>query len=471
MADLLSRYKINQLQLYIEHTFRYRRHPVIGKNASPLTAQDIMELDAYCLERHIELVPSLSTFGHMETVLCNKEYHHLSEAIDRGNYGSLAPGNPKTYVFLKELFEEYLPCFSSNRFNVCCDEVGFLGEGQSKALAKKMGKGQLYLRHICRLRDMAAEHGKKIMMWGDIVRHYPDLIPKIPKDITILDWTYGGAGGKFRGDRVKDFTATGLASYGCGSTSGYVTIFPRVWDSVANLTGWAIGCKKHGAQGMMCTDWGDGGHYNFMECAWTGYLLAAECSWKVASDHASYLRRFTKLFLGIESKPFVRALEDLGEIASIHMGEGVAYYQSFWRHVFFAPAGDELFNPEERIFNHFTKHGHTSETMFMSAALGKTTVTKLANIKRVFQDNFKQKGSDPHGVGDYWLFAVDALHHAADKMATLGEGGNDTLAARRRLKRDMSALRNRFEKLWMARNRRSEIRITLKYYDKAIRSL
>ena len=32
---------------------------------TPLTAQEIMELDDYCAARHIELVPSLSTFGHM----------------------------------------------------------------------------------------------------------------------------------------------------------------------------------------------------------------------------------------------------------------------------------------------------------------------------------------------------------------------------------------------------------------------
>jgi len=36
LADLLSRFKINQLQLYIEHTLKFRRHPSIGKNASAL---------------------------------------------------------------------------------------------------------------------------------------------------------------------------------------------------------------------------------------------------------------------------------------------------------------------------------------------------------------------------------------------------------------------------------------------------
>ena len=47
-ADLLSHYKINHLQLYIEHTFRFHAHPDIGRNASPLTAEDILELDLYC---------------------------------------------------------------------------------------------------------------------------------------------------------------------------------------------------------------------------------------------------------------------------------------------------------------------------------------------------------------------------------------------------------------------------------------
>ncbi|TFH17487.1 MAG: hypothetical protein E4H02_02825, partial [Lentisphaerales bacterium] len=41
MAEILASYKINHLQLYMEHTFRFRAHPEIGKNASPLTAEDI----------------------------------------------------------------------------------------------------------------------------------------------------------------------------------------------------------------------------------------------------------------------------------------------------------------------------------------------------------------------------------------------------------------------------------------------
>jgi hypothetical protein len=42
-----------------------------------------------------------------------------------------------------------------------------------------------------------------------------------------------------------------------------------------------------------------------------------------------------------------------------------------------------------------------------------------------------------------------------------GHKGKDTPAKRTALKADYRKLMRRFEKLWMARNRRSEIRITL----------
>ena len=57
LIDRLASLKINQLQLYSEHTFAYRRHQEVHAAASPLDAGEILALDAYCRERHVELVP------------------------------------------------------------------------------------------------------------------------------------------------------------------------------------------------------------------------------------------------------------------------------------------------------------------------------------------------------------------------------------------------------------------------------
>src|SRR2546423_4155521 len=79
LVDLFGELKINQLQLYTEHTFAYRGHEEVWRDASPMTAPEIRELDAYCRARFIELVPNQNSFGHMERWLKHPRYQPLAE--------------------------------------------------------------------------------------------------------------------------------------------------------------------------------------------------------------------------------------------------------------------------------------------------------------------------------------------------------------------------------------------------------
>src|SRR5262249_28500336 len=58
LVDELAEWKINHLELYMEHTFAYRNHRVVWEHASPMTGAEIRQLDSYCRERFIELVPN-----------------------------------------------------------------------------------------------------------------------------------------------------------------------------------------------------------------------------------------------------------------------------------------------------------------------------------------------------------------------------------------------------------------------------
>ena len=82
LVDLLCEYKINEFQLYIEHTYLFRNLSEAWRDEDPLEAEDILELDAYCRERHIELIPSLATFGHMYQILSTKTCADLCELRD-----------------------------------------------------------------------------------------------------------------------------------------------------------------------------------------------------------------------------------------------------------------------------------------------------------------------------------------------------------------------------------------------------
>ncbi|MBL4574805.1 MAG: family 20 glycosylhydrolase, partial [Opitutaceae bacterium] len=477
LVEQLAHYKINQLQLYIEHTFAFRGHPNIGKGASPLSAEDILRLDEHCAQHGVELLPSLSTFGHLSTVIRpNKEYHHLAEDWGIGKYvvedgwqrlgWTLSPANPEIYTFLDSLFAEFLPLFRSTRFNICCDETWDFGMGQSYEMCQKMGKGKAYLSHIIKLNDICKKYGKSIQFWGDIIRHYPELIKEIPTDVTVLDWGYNY---DHNYAAISDFKKAGLPFYACPGTSGWVTLFNRIHEAAENIHGFAVAGKRNKAQGFLNTDWGDGGHFNFMEYSWHGYLFGAEQSWNVNADRQSFTKRFAKLFLSSEKASLANAINLLGDVTHLRV---LPNYQSIWQHLFFAKAGDPIFQLQGKQEAFVCKNGKISRTkLALDTSVGKDALKKLEKIRAVFIEVSKTKGSDPQKVLPYWIFAVDTIMHAARKLVILGPKDDNTSAQRRGLAKEMSALQKRFEKLWMDRNRRSEIRVTLKRYRAAIQSL
>ena len=84
-VDRLCRYKINEFQLYIEHTYMFEGFSEMWRNETPLTAQEILELDRYCRQRCVELIPSLASFGHLYMLLSTRSYGELCELEDSVN--------------------------------------------------------------------------------------------------------------------------------------------------------------------------------------------------------------------------------------------------------------------------------------------------------------------------------------------------------------------------------------------------
>lgn len=197
LVDKFASWKLNQVQLYTEHTFAYRKHPDVWAEASPFTGQEILELDAYCKERFVELVPNQNAFGHMHRWLEHKEYADLAETHEeietpwggrmKGPF-SLAPTEPGSLELVTELFDELLPHFSSRQFNVGCDETWDLGQGKSRELVAEHGEGRVYLDFLLQLHREVSARGRTMQFWGDIIEKHPELIPELPKDVIANAW-------------------------------------------------------------------------------------------------------------------------------------------------------------------------------------------------------------------------------------------------------------------------------------------
>ncbi|MFU8780870.1 MAG: beta-N-acetylhexosaminidase [Kiritimatiellia bacterium] len=286
LIDRLAGLRINQIQLYIEHTFAFSAHQTVWADASPFTHAEIMELDQYCADRFVELVPNLNSFGHVERWLRHPEYRHLAECPDMERCSTLAP-NQASLRFLEELYDEYLPCFSSSMFNVGCDETWELGKGRSKKRSAQIGTTAVYLEFLLKIHRLVTKSAKRMQFWGDIILHQPELIAQLPKDMIALNWGYE-ANHPFA-KQSPAFAAAGIDFYVCPGTSAWNSITGRTDNALANLALAAQHGKDNGASGYLITDWGDGGHHQVLPMSYMGFAAGAGYSWNLAANRQADL--------------------------------------------------------------------------------------------------------------------------------------------------------------------------------------
>ncbi|HMP77189.1 MAG TPA: glycoside hydrolase family 20 zincin-like fold domain-containing protein [Kiritimatiellia bacterium] len=268
LVEELAEWKINHLELYTEHTFAYRNHRAVWAHASPMTAEEVRELDAFCAERQIELVPNQNCFGHLHRWLEHEPYKALAEAPDgfmtpwgepRNGPFSLNPLDPRSLAFVEELLAELLPNFRSRRINVGCDETFDLGQGRSREACETEGKGRVYLDFLLKIHAAVSRHGHTMHFWGDIILNHPELIAELPRDVLPLVWGYE-ADHPFAA-QCAQFADAGLPFYVCPGTSTWCSIAGRTDNALANLDNAVENGLAHGASGYLITSWGDHGHW------------------------------------------------------------------------------------------------------------------------------------------------------------------------------------------------------------------
>jgi hypothetical protein len=308
LAGRLADFKLNELQLYTEHTFAYSKFKSVWKSWGALTGDEIRQLDARCQQLGIDLVPNQNSFGHLQHFLEQPGLKKLAEVsrpyTDGGGKfvrrpSTLAPNHPDTLPFLRGLYDELLPNFSSQYFNVGCDETWDLGRGQSKRLCAAKGQGRVYLDFLRQIHQEVSGRGKTMMFWGDIILKYPKLIkelasfgvppsggsrrksPEPPEggtpNLIALNWGYE-ADHPFDREAAL-FAKAKIPFYVCPGTSTWQTLIGRHDNALANMCAAAKAGHKHGAIGYLITDWGDGGHPQPLAVSYLPYLAGASLSW------------------------------------------------------------------------------------------------------------------------------------------------------------------------------------------------
>jgi hypothetical protein len=441
-------FKLNMHSFYMEHTFQSDSHPLIGPAGGSLTPAEIRELVAYANRYHVELVPEQQTFGHLHKALRLEKYAELGETP----YGDvLSPQQEGSYKLVADLYKELNELFPGRFFHIGADETFELGQGQSREAAQTRGVGAIYFEHLNRVRDVLKPYNRRLMFWGDIALHHPDLIGSVPKDMIVMNWQYG-ARDDFWKD-IKPFQDAGLEQFVCPGAQNWNQIFPNLEAARKNVVNFVRDGQKAGAIGMMNTTWDDDGESLF-ETTWYSIVLGAAASWQPGSvDLDSFDRSFDWAFFRNDGDQFVKAERSLGS-AGTQLGAGGSTDELFWRDPFTTQFQNQSRNSAERIRQMRRSVEEVAESLMRNAGRARRNSTAIAAMKFAAQrfDHLGRRMEVMQKFSDqYW----DAYLNLGDRLKTrkLRYYSGAIYNNLREMAEELSILKADYQAQWLAENR------------------
>lgn len=460
LVAILALARYNHLELYVEHTFAYRDHEEVWRNASPLSADDLRWLDDLCDDHGIELVANQNCFGHMGRWLALDRYRNRADSPDGVEVVAgfrlpptvLAPTDDNAR-FVLDLVHEQMAALRTNRIDVGCDETFELGRGESAARAAEVGRVGVYLEHLQRIVGPLLAEGRAVNFWGDVIAADPGRVSDLPAgDLTAMVWNYDAPGAPTPylppsfvdilselgidlatptdfATRVVPFAEAGLTFWVAPGTSSWQSLVGR-WDNARlNLLDAAVAGHAYGAAGYLVTDWGDNGHHQPPSVSDLPALYGGAVSWCAETnadlDVAAVADRYVYLD---PSATIGRVLATIGQVGS--------------------QTGRIARNVSPIFAALFPHQVHLVGGELDPAALDDV----VATLERARDDlhGAHPRCEDASIVLDELDVAIGLARHGASRMAV--EAGFDE-RDRSELRAELVALADRYRAAWLSRSR------------------
>jgi hypothetical protein len=355
--------------------------------------------------------------------------------------------------------------FPGRFFHIGADETFELGEGQSREAARTRGVGTIYFEHLNRVRDVLKPYNRRLMFWGDIALHHPDLIGNIPKDMIVMNWQYG-ARDDFA-DSINPFKAAGLEQFVCPGAHNWNQVFPNLDAATKNIVNFVRDGQKAGAIGMMNTTWDDDGESLF-EMAWYPIVLGAATSWQQGVlDVEQFDHDFDWAFFRSDGEQFVKAERALGSINSL-LGLG-STDELFWRDPFTNQFQNQTRNLAERTRTMRLLVENVNESLSRNEGRARRNTSAIAAMKFAAQrfDHLGRRMEVMQRFSEqYW----DAYLNLGDraKARKLRYYSGAIYNNLREMAEELSILKEAYRRQWLAENRPYWLESVSARYDQMI---
>jgi len=286
--DFLARWKENQYYFYNEASIELEGYPLLNPRGR-FTKEQVRRIIAYGRERHIDVIPCLELYGHMHDLFRIEKYSDLA-ALPHG--GEFNPANPQVLPLLTDWVNQFAQLFPSPFVHIGFDETW-----EIERAAQEQGAGatpaKLFVRQLGNVARLFQQHGKGVMLWGDIPIKYPDILSELPSGLIVVAWEYDPRDPEYK-HWMQPITERHLPHFIATGVNSWDEIAPDFPLAFENIDTFLAAGRKSGTLGLMNTVWSDDAQL-LLRLSWPAMGYGAAAPWQSSpmdrahffSDYAS----------------------------------------------------------------------------------------------------------------------------------------------------------------------------------------
>jgi len=302
-----AEWELNTLHLRLADdqgsALRFSSVPDLLVHRNAFAPEQLKSMAEYARTCGVDLIPELESFGHTGYITRSPAYAHLLDRDVQGisEFTGVIPVSPETLQLFKKLYGEIAAIFPSAYLHGGCDEVNWGGSERSRKALQTMTRAQIWAEYLNSLSEIAAGLGRQFIVWSDVVVHKePEILPRLNKNILIMDWDYRERNSAPLRETIRKVAAHGLRTIGAPALVNY-RWGPRVGtEQLRNIGAYVDACLDEGAPnsaGVILTNWVPCRYVQ--NSIWDGFSYAAVAFKEgAASAESSAFRRFVERHYG-----------------------------------------------------------------------------------------------------------------------------------------------------------------------------
>ncbi len=265
--DISADLGYNSLMLYTEDTYEVDGHPYFGHLRGRYSKEELRDIDAYALQKGVELIPCIQTLAHLNAIFQWNTYQNIRDCGD-----ILLAGHEKTYALIDAMFATIADTFTTKTLHIGMDEAHMIGRGQYQDLHGMVDRSEILVAHLQQVAALAEKYGFTLMMWGDMFirlinggSYYGDckvddaIRAKVPANVELVYWDYYSTEEEHYAKQIEVHRAIKEDIVFAGGLWSWTGFAPHNDYSICATKAALDACAKAGVQDVFLTMWGDNG--------------------------------------------------------------------------------------------------------------------------------------------------------------------------------------------------------------------